>query len=125
MELVRSITQVVRNAEEFSRLDAQSASVALERFSQFFHWYYFSHIDTFAPSKFIGYADTTLEDYSGEGTGTDTQACLAKWFRKVEPGDEQYDELAKKLRSYASKLGKSISRRTFQAALPTTAELSR
>ena len=114
MELIESINEAVQNAEEFNRIAKNSDSEAFRRFSQFFHWYYFSNLDIFAPSKFVGYKNTTIENYVGDGTGTDTQRCLSKWFTKVHPTSSQYDQLRAKLEAYGQSLGKSIGKKTFE-----------
>lgn len=114
MLFVESINEASINAQAFSGVGDSVESVANINFNRFFHWYYFSNLDLFAPSKFIGYKNTNLENYIGQGTGTDTQRVLSKWFVKVEPKTEKYIELRGKLEAFADKIGKSISRKTFQ-----------
>lgn len=114
MELIESINEAVQNAEEFNQIESDSDSKALHRFAQFFHWYYFSNLDIFAPSKFIGYKNTTIDNYDGEGSGTDTQKRLAKWFKKVDRSSSEYINLRKKLESYGHRLNKRIGKRTFK-----------
>lgn len=114
MELIESINEAAQNAEEFNRIKRDSESVAFRRFSQFFHWYYFSNLDIFAPSKFIGYKNTTIDNYIGEGTGTDTQRVLSKWFTKVDSSSSEYVQLRKRLKAYGRSLGKSIGKKTFE-----------
>ncbi|GMT42196.1 MAG: hypothetical protein IEMM0002_0607 [bacterium] len=91
-----------------------SNSETLRRFSLFFHWYYFSNLDVFAPSKFIGYKNTTIDNYIGKGKGTYTQHTLSKWFTKVEPTFPEYGRLRKRLEAYAGSLGKSVGKKTFE-----------
>jgi hypothetical protein len=110
---IESIDEAAVNAVEFNRLSVGSNSEALRRFSQFFHWYYFSHLDMFAPSKFIGYKNTTIDNYSGKGHGGETQRVLSKWFKKVPPTAREFSRLKEKLESYGRSLGKTIGRRTF------------
>ena len=114
MELIESVNEAAKNAEEFNRIVFNSDSEALRRFSHFFHWYYFPNLGIFAPSKFIGYKNTTIDNYTGEGTGTDTQRILPKWFTRVNPASKQYDLLKKKLVEYGRSLGKSIGIKTFK-----------
>lgn len=114
MTLINSINEASLNAEEFNRLVITSNSAALSNFSKFFHWYYFPNLDIFAPSKFIGYKNTTLDTYTGKGTGTDTQRVLSEWFTKVDSSSEQYEPLKKKLKKYGSTLGKDIGKKTFK-----------
>lgn len=116
MKLIESINEAVRNAEEFNRIEADSGLEALRRFSHFYHWYYFSHLSIFAPSKFIGYKGSSIDNYIGGGTGSATQRALSKWFTKVNPSSRQYDLLKRKLIAYAKSLGKQIGRRTFDGS---------
>ncbi|MEX2308650.1 MAG: HNH endonuclease [Pirellulales bacterium] len=116
METIESLDEAVLNAAEFNRLSVGTNSEALRRFSQFFHWYYFPNLDTFAPSKFIGYKNTTIDNYLGKGHGGETQRVLSNWFRKVEPGTREYNQLREKLELCARRLGKAIGRRTFEGS---------
>ncbi len=111
MELIESINEAAQNAEEFNRIERNSDSEALHRFSKFFHWYYFSNLNIFAPSKFIGYKNTTLDNYFGKGTGTDTQRVLSKWFTKVDPSCSNYGQLRERLEGYGHNLGKKLVKR--------------
>ncbi len=78
MELIKSIYETQQNAKNFNRITRDSNTEALRQFSRFFHWYYFPHLNIFAPSKFIGYMDTTIKNYDGTNgkTGTKTQKVL-------------------------------------------------
>lgn len=114
MRLIKSVNEALVNAQAFSDVGEAIKSVANQNFNFFFHWYYFSNIDTFAPSKFIGYKNTNLENYQGEGTGTQTQRVLLKWFVKVDPASEIHSELRRKLELFANSIGKKISKRTFE-----------
>jgi 5-methylcytosine-specific restriction protein A len=114
MELIESINEAAQNAEEFNQIQMDSDSETLRRFSQFFHWYYFSNLDVFAPSKFIGYKNTTIDNYAGRGTGTDTQRVLSNWFTKVDSLSSEYVQLSEKLKAYGRRLGKSIGKKTFE-----------
>ncbi|RRW39872.1 HNH endonuclease [Pseudomonas luteola] len=113
MLLVESINEASINAQAFSGVGDSAESIANINFNRFFHWYYFSNLDLFAPSKFIGYKSTKLENYLGEGTGTDTQRVLSNWFVKVEPETEKHKELKIKLEAFAAGIGKKISKKTF------------
>lgn len=114
MELVESINEASLNAQAFSGVGEAPESVANRNFNRFFHWYYFSNLGLFAPSKFIGYKNTNLDNYRGEGTGTDTQRVLSQWFIKVDVGAEKYYELKDMLEAFADSLGKTISKKAFE-----------
>ena len=114
MFLVESINEASVNAQAFSGVGESAESIANINFNRFFNWYYFSNLDLFAPSKFIGYKNTNLENYRGKGTGTDTQRVLSKWFVKINPKTEKYNELKEKLEAFAADIGKSISTKTFK-----------
>jgi 5-methylcytosine-specific restriction protein A len=115
VELVEAINEALVNAQAFSGVGEVKGSIAYQNFNLFFHWYYFSNIEAFAPSKFIGYKNTNLENYRSEGrTGTNTQKVLSKWFVKVDPASEKHSELRSKLESFAASIGKQISSKTFK-----------
>lgn len=42
---------------------------ANKRFAKYNHWYYPPRLNIFAPSKFIGYYNSTHENYFGSGYG--------------------------------------------------------
>lgn len=93
MNLIDSINESAINAQAFSGVGDNENSIANKNFNRFFHWYYFSNLDIFAPSKFIGYKNINLDNYQGEGT--DTQRVLSKWFVKIDAGTECYNDLKK------------------------------
>ena len=114
MNLIDSINEAAINAQAFSGVGDNENSIANKNFNRFFHWYYFSNLDIFAPSKFIGYKNINLDNYQGEGTGTDTQRVLSQWFVKIDAGTECYNDLKKKLEAFAFSIGKTINKKTFE-----------
>ncbi len=114
MALIESINEATQNAIEFNRIERESDLEVLRVFSLFSHWYYFSDLNIFAPSKFIGYQNTTIGGYSGEGHGAKTTKRLFKWFKKVEPSSSEYDQLKDKLEKYGRSLRKKIGKKTFK-----------
>jgi hypothetical protein len=110
---IESIDEAAVNAVEFNRLSVGYNCEALKRFSQFYHWYYVPNLDIFAPSKFIGYKNTTIDNYLGTGHGGETQRVLSKWFRKVPSTAQEFSRLKEKLESHGRSLGKTIGKRTF------------
>lgn len=53
MQLIESINEAVQNAEEFNWIKINSKSIAFERFSLFYHWYYFSNLDIFHQASLL------------------------------------------------------------------------
>ena len=106
MKLIESANEAKSNAKAFNKIDRNSDARARKHFAKFFHGYYSPDLKIFAPSKFIGYKNTTIKDYEGAGTGTETQGRLSRWFEKVEAGDEQFASLKEQLEKYAQRVGK-------------------
>ncbi len=100
------------NLRQFNYIATHDATRVLNRFSNFFHWYYFPQDDAFAPSKFLGYKQTTIDNYRGLGSGGITQAALTKFFDNVDKSSQQFTELYQKLSDFAASLGKSVNRKT-------------
>ena len=78
--------EILSNARNFDGIRHHRDNKAFERFSNFYHWYYFPEDDIFAPSKFIGYKDTKLDQYAGKGNGGETQVVLSNYFTEVPRG---------------------------------------
>ncbi len=112
-QLVSTIGEVRENAERFAQIAKGSTSKAYKRFVRFQHWYYFSEIDegVFAPSKFIGYRNTTLDDYSGEGNGGETERRLKKWFQESEYRSEVFSDLLVHLKSFANEIDRKLNKK--------------
>ncbi|MEM5529723.1 HNH endonuclease [Gammaproteobacteria bacterium AS21] len=115
MELVESSTEVIENAKEFSNIK-NGNSIAFDRFTQFFHWYYFPEFGVFAPSKFIGYKNTTIASYTGQGNGGKTQVVLRKWFKKLDEGTQEYESVSTKLHEFSESVGKKLSTKVFNGS---------
>ncbi|WP_152399133.1 hypothetical protein [Paenibacillus cellulositrophicus] len=105
---------IEHNMIEFYR-GLQTHSMATKRFAMFSHWYYHPRLEIFAPSKFIGYQDTTHENYSGWGDGGQTQRILRAYFDPVF--NNEYIELLNKLLIFAESFGYKISRKTSETGL--------
>ncbi|MCW5202629.1 HNH endonuclease [Desulfobulbus sp. US4] len=113
MQLIECASEAQLNAQAFSDVGNATSSIAYQNFNRFFHWYYFPANDVFAPSKFIGYKNTNLDNYASKGTGTDTQRVLSRWFSKVPVLETQYDQLRIKLERFAESIEKNINKKTF------------
>jgi len=87
-QLVQSLEQVKENASRFEKIKDMRGVDAYDKLSQFTHWYYFRDMGMFAPSKFIGYVGTTVEDYEGGGDGRKTETQLKQWFSAIDPVKE-------------------------------------
>ena len=111
---VQSWEGILRNAHNFNGVIENRDNNVFRRFSDFSYWYYFPEDDIFAPSKFIGYEDTKLDEYAGEGSGSETQTVLREYFTEVPRGTPLHDRLRTKLHQFAAKVGKGISRKTFE-----------
>ena len=98
-ELVKDKVYVVINAINFNELTTSSDSFAYTVFNRFTHWYYFEESDIFAPSKFIGYENTTLENYRRETGrhGGKTEKLLTHWFEQLDRDSSYFAELSTKL----------------------------
>ena len=83
--LVQNLEQVNENASRFEKIKDMRDVDAYDKLSQFTHWYYFRDLGVFAPSKFIGYVGTTVEDYEGGGDGRKTETQLKQWFSAIDP----------------------------------------
>lgn len=111
MELVETFKEAEENSVRFFDVGSFISSTAFSRLGQFYHWYYFPDTGVFSPSKFIGYKNTSLESYSGEGTGTDTQRVLSRWFHKLDKDTPMYSLLESKLSNFLNGHGFSLSKK--------------
>ncbi|MFI5252657.1 MAG: HNH endonuclease [Bacteroidota bacterium] len=112
--LISNWLDIVENILAFNKIVTKTHTEPLRVFCHFSNWYYLPEEDLFAPSKFIGYKWTTLESYNGHGiTGTDTQEVLSKYFDKLNPDDDRFQELRLRLEQFAISLNKKISDKTF------------
>lgn len=117
-KLITHYEQIVENAKNFNDVlySGGRDSIACKRFSQFSHWYYFPELDIFAPSKFIGYEGTTIDNYVGAGHGRKTTETLDEFFVKAPASEIR--ELEAVLRSnYCEPLGKGLNARTVKEGL--------
>ena len=111
MSLVSDYSQVRKNSLAFSDVGNHKITMAYEVFAFFQHWYYFPDIGegVFAPSKFIGYQDTTLHNYDGSGHGGDTEEILKQWFRKCDRKSEEFGQYITQLQSFAKSNHRKIN----------------
>jgi len=112
MQTINNWQDIIDNLRQFTYVAKQDKTNTLDRFSSFYHWYYFPKEDAFAPSKFIGYKGTTIENYSGKGHGGETQIALSKYFDKLPKDSNLFNNLYVNLTHFASSIGKTISAKT-------------
>lgn len=116
LEKVDSWEEVVENFQNFnSSLDLPD-SIATERLHRFFHWYYHPSLRIFAPSKFLGYKQMTHFRYTGDGSGSETQSALRKYFQKHERGTNEYRRLLNQLEAFLHRYGKKVSIKTLEGS---------
>jgi predicted HNH restriction endonuclease len=113
MQTIKDWQDIIDNLRQFTYIVRQEQTSTLDRFSSFFHWYYFPHDDSFAPSKFLGYKGTTIFNYQGRGSGGETQNALVKFFDKLPKDSSQFEELYQKLSEFANSLNKTINKKTY------------
>lgn len=116
METIQNWQDIIDNLRQFSYVVKRDNTNTLDRFSSFYHWYYFPKDDAFAPSKFIGYKGTTIDGYAGLGSGSETQIALAEYFDKLPKEGDLFGILYQKLNQFASSVGKTISAKTLSGA---------
>ncbi len=115
-EIINTWDHIVDNCFQFNYAVKNYNSLPYKRFSQFYHWYFFPQYKLFAPSKFIGYKNTTADNYKGSGTGSETTKTLNKYFYKLDRESEEYIELKKIFESYSATLDKKLNIKTFQGS---------
>ena len=114
MDLVKNWNDIENNFTEFQKAMRNRKSIAFKRFGLFANWYYDPASQLFAPSKFLGYRNTTAKKYEGDGSGTETNQILKKFFYKLVRGSEESNIFDEKLISFAHKLNKKINKKVFE-----------
>lgn len=115
LEMIENWDEIVDNFIEFEKLKSTSQSKVLKTYSQFYHWYYWPENEMFAPSKFLGYKNRTIESYDSSGTGGVTQIALSKFFNKIPKDSKEFNSLYNKLKQISkNNFGKDISSQIFE-----------
>jgi len=116
-EIVKSLNDITDNFNEFNKIREKCNNVAYERFRFFRHWYYLDKENIFAPSKFIGYKGTTLNNYcpiTGDGKdGRKTEKILKKYFIEIKINTPKYNLYYKKLEKFASDIERELRVKVF------------
>jgi len=128
-ELVKDYNEVIKNVEQFHR-DLVSGAYMVGKLAQFKEWFYLPELDTFGPSKYIGYNDMNSIFYNyGHRTPTQKKQGssrlnggvstnrLRKWFREIDKKDPLYNKMNSKLNSLFSPYGK-IPNKALQIYVP-------
>lgn len=114
--LVDSLDQVRDNVVRFER-EVRGSSDLLTRTRGFHGWCALESADgtwSFAPSTFVGYAQTTAADYLEDARNGDrdyrrAEKVLEEWFEVVPPGTPRGDQLAAALRVFIKSLNPKYS----------------
>lgn len=94
---VETWDDIIKNFRAFQEIDNGDNSQTFRKYSQFFHWYYWPEEELFAPSKFLGYKDTTIANYDSSGSGGETQNALSKFFTKLDKNSDEFKRLYREL----------------------------
>ena len=111
VEKISTWEDVIINFQHFNSSIETSKSIAYDRLSSYYHWYYLPSLNIFAPSKFIGYKNMTLFSYKGDGSGTDTQKALSPFFKKLDKNSNEYKGLLIELEQFFGNMEKTISKK--------------
>lgn len=112
--LIDNLDQAVKNIRRYQiemKAGSKSAKELIRRMRLVRHWYAIESNGEwmFAPSKFIGYANNTADDYlNGNSRGRDgreTEKTLTQWF-EIVPEDQDI-ELRCNLRKFLKGYGHS------------------
>ncbi len=121
--LVASLEEVVQNISRY-QAEVRKEQLLTARMKQVHVWYCdrSSAGDwLFAPSKFVGYADTTGRDYLSRDSGRDgrqTEATLKRWFDVISADSHLRAELEVALRDFLRAHGHSGPRRDVRICVP-------
>ncbi len=89
---------------------SENDTIASEELGSFAYWYYLPEEKSFAPSKFLGFKNMTMEKYDGSGDATEAVATLDQFFNRLEFGSDAFYRIYFVLEKWFRKSGKKISR---------------
>ncbi|QIC47155.1 hypothetical protein GAG94_08525 [Lysinibacillus sphaericus] len=109
LQLVTNLEQVKQNLQQYN-LELQNRQMSLNT-SGVQQWYYIHELDLFGPSRYIGYADITIQKHERASylNGGETTQALSKWFKKCD-NLELYDKITNKLIDYLSQFDMDVRR---------------
>jgi hypothetical protein len=93
-DLVARVDEVIENVHQFN-LDLEARTEIINQLSQFKHWYHIPSLDSFGPSKYIGYKGMNTSRYrrGRDKDGRRTEAILRKWFVALPGGSRRWQEM--------------------------------
>lgn len=98
--LVTSYSEVVDNVRQFN-FDLPNDHGLQSQLSQFRHWYYVEELQSFGPSKFIGYRGMTGERYRNKkGMGADGRVTLYHLQTALHAALSEDDKLRAELETF-------------------------
>ena len=108
-DVVRFMEQVKANADRFEKIKDVRETPVDHLVGKTTNWYYFRDLRCFAPNKFIGFVETTVENYDNgkRGGGTTSKRALGQWFKEVE--GQASSRWLSALERYVQRLGKAVS----------------
>ncbi len=117
-DLIDNLQEALDNINNFQKIkDARYRKrgiPAFDSFGKFKAWFYNPDTKKFGPSKFIGYKNTTIKNYTGAdyGNGGRTNKQLKMFFNKVDTEDQNYSNLMSELDDFVrNKVGKKLSKK--------------
>jgi uncharacterized protein (DUF433 family) len=115
-KMVTSVKEVIENIDRYQHAIRKNREIQ-DRVAKVWSWYAIrdekSGAWKFAPSKFIGYRDTSAERYlaeagkDGEFDGRATERVLSEWFKLPERDSRRERELMDELRAFLADFGKA------------------
>lgn len=109
-EPINSWDDIVQNFKSFQEIDKKEPSQVLKKIKSFFHWYYLPEEELFAPSKFLGYKNATIQEYDSSGHGGQTQQVLQEYFQKLDKESEEFKRLYSELSQiHKNNFGKDLN----------------
>jgi 5-methylcytosine-specific restriction protein A len=107
-------SDILDNLYEFSHIERNPNCYTAKHLSSFSNWYYFRDYDLFAPGKFLGYKNTSIENYSGLGDGYQAKVILNPFFEKVNPDSTDFEILKDHLGDFVKRLNAQVNLRTLE-----------
>ncbi len=110
---VKNLEQIKENARRFSTIKDKPETALFKGLAGHYNWYYFRDLGVFAPNKFIGMVNATVDGYAGKFHGGDTKDQLQQWFKAIDPekASNAFDRWRAALESYMQKLGKPLNKK--------------
>ena len=109
LQLVTHIDQVKQNLQQYNS-ELQNGQMSLNT-NGVQQWYYVHELGLFGPSRYIGYADITIQKHERAGRldGGETTQALNKWFKRCDD-PELYGKITNILIDYLSQFDMDVRR---------------